>query len=105
MERVATAKSQKGKKNNVEKKVGECFQWKANGQCSKGDSCSFTHDLARGNRCKNQKGKGPPSSPAPDTKAKTDGLTLQQIRQQRSEPLDRKAQIAVPIKKLSYPVI
>ena len=26
------------------KKVGECFQWKAQGQCSKGDSCRFSHD-------------------------------------------------------------
>ena len=24
--------------------MGECFQWKAHGQCSKGDSCSFSHD-------------------------------------------------------------
>ena len=25
-------------------KVGECFQWKAHGQCSRGYSCSFSHD-------------------------------------------------------------
>ena len=25
--------------------VGDCWQWKANGQCSKGDSCSFRHDM------------------------------------------------------------
>ena len=25
---------------DVERKVGECFQWTAHGQCSKGDSCS-----------------------------------------------------------------
>ena len=31
--------------------MGECFQWKAHGQCSKGDSCSFSHDGASGNRC------------------------------------------------------
>ena len=31
------------KKAYVERKVGECFQWKAHGQCSKGDSCSFNH--------------------------------------------------------------
>ena len=34
----------KGKKACVERKVRECFQWKAHGQCSKGDSCSFSHD-------------------------------------------------------------
>ena len=24
---------------------GDCWQWKANGQCSKGDNCSFRHDI------------------------------------------------------------
>ena len=37
--RVVT-KSQKGTKVIVERKVGESFQWKANGQCLRGDSCS-----------------------------------------------------------------
>ena len=32
------------KKACVERKVRECFQWKAHGQCSKGDSCSFSRD-------------------------------------------------------------
>ena len=27
----------------VERTVGECYQWKAHGQCSKGDSCSISH--------------------------------------------------------------
>ena len=40
VERGAVTKSQKGKKAFVERKVGQCFQWKAHGQCSKGDSCS-----------------------------------------------------------------
>ena len=54
-----------------ERKVGQCFQWK--GQCSKGDSCSFSHDplLASGNRssssssscCSRQRRKGRSSSP------------------------------------------
>ena len=44
-ERGAVTKSRKG----VERKVGECYQWKATGQCSKGDSCSFSHELATGN--------------------------------------------------------
>ena len=33
---------QNGKKADVERKVGECFQWKAHRQRSKGDSCSQT---------------------------------------------------------------
>ena len=34
----------KGKKAYVDRKVGECFQWKAHGKCWKGDSCCFSHD-------------------------------------------------------------
>ena len=45
VERGSVTKSQKGKNACVERKVGECFHWKAHGQCSKGDSCSFNHDI------------------------------------------------------------
>ena len=34
----------------TKRKTGECFQWKANGSFSKGDSCSFLHSHASGNR-------------------------------------------------------
>ena len=44
VERGSVTKSQKGKKAYVERKVGKCFQWKAHGQCSRGDSCSFSDD-------------------------------------------------------------
>ena len=44
----------------MERTVGECFQWKI-GQCSKRDSCSFSHDRASGNRC-DQRRKGQSSS-------------------------------------------
>ena len=50
VERGSVTKSQKGKEAFVERKVGEPFQWKAKGQCSKGDSCSFRHEPACGNR-------------------------------------------------------
>ena len=42
----------KGKVQNslTKRKTGECFQWKAHGSCSKGDSCSFLHTRASGNR-------------------------------------------------------
>ena len=32
-------------KQREQRSPGECWQWKANGQCSKGDSCSFRHDM------------------------------------------------------------
>ena len=57
VERVATSRSEKGKKANVERKVGECFQWKAIGQCSERDSCSFRHDQTSGDRCVDYKGR------------------------------------------------
>ena len=28
-------------KQRAQRTLGDCWQWKANGQCSKGDSCSF----------------------------------------------------------------
>ena len=40
----------KGQNSFTKRKTGECFQWKANGSCSKGDSCSFLHSRASGNR-------------------------------------------------------
>ena len=46
VERGAVTKRPKGRKAVVERKVGECFQWKAIGQCSRGDSCSFSHEQA-----------------------------------------------------------
>ena len=48
-ERVAVIR---GKEQNsfTKRKTGECFQWKANGSCSKGESCSFLHTRASGNR-------------------------------------------------------
>ena len=64
--------SKKGRKASVDRKVGECFQWEAIGQCSKGDPCSFSHDPASGNR-RDQREEGQSSSPAPKAKAQTDG--------------------------------
>ena len=57
---------------SVDRKVGECYRWKAIGQCSEGDSCSFSHDRASGNRC-DQRQEGQSSCPAPKAKAQTDG--------------------------------
>ena len=52
MEKGAVTKSQKKeRKPTFERKVGEYYQWKAKGQCSKGDSCSVHHDPASGNGC------------------------------------------------------
>ena len=34
-----------GTKQREQRTLGECWQWKTNGQCSKGDNCSFRHDI------------------------------------------------------------
>ena len=49
------------------------MEWKAHGQCSKGGSCSFSHDKqVQGDLHGGQRRKGRLSSPAPNSKAKTD---------------------------------
>ena len=91
-ERVAVTEG-KGQNSFTDRTAGECFQWKANGSCSKGDSCSFLHSQASGNReisaegAKNtgvsslkpavdnerrRKGKGQASSYVPMGKGQTD---------------------------------
>ena len=43
-EKNAVVKNQ-GTKQRVQRTPGDCWQWEANGQCSKGDNCSFRHDF------------------------------------------------------------
>ena len=43
LETGVLVKSHKDRNVSAERKVGDCFQWKANGQCSKGDPCSWNH--------------------------------------------------------------
>ena len=34
-----------GTKQREQRSPGDCCHWKANGQCSKGDNCSFRHEM------------------------------------------------------------
>ena len=43
-ERNAVVKHQ-GTKQRVQRIHGDCWQWETNGQCSRGDNCSFRHDI------------------------------------------------------------
>ena len=43
-ERNAVVKNQ-GTKQRGQRILGDCWQWEANGQCSKGDNSSFRHDV------------------------------------------------------------
>ena len=56
----------------MECKVGACYQWKAIGQCSRGDSCSFSHADAPRKGC-GQRQEEQTSSPTPEAKVQADG--------------------------------
>ena len=49
-----------GTKQRGQRILGDCWQWETNGQCVKGDNCSFRHDI---NKC----GKSSPSNPSPNS--------------------------------------
>ena len=64
----------KERKPTLRGKWESAFSGKAHGQYSKGDSCSFSHDRqVQGDLYGGQRRKGRSSSPAPNSKAKTDG--------------------------------
>ena len=54
-EKNALVKNQ-GTKQRVQRILGDCWQWETNGQCVKGDNCSFRHDI-------DKRGKVSPSKP------------------------------------------
>ena len=54
---VTNRRGQRG----VERGQGECYQWKAKGQCSRGDKCSFRHDEDK--RATPTPKNAPPSEP------------------------------------------
>ena len=43
-EKNAVVKNQ-GTKQRLQRILGDCWQWETNGQCVKGDTCSFRHDM------------------------------------------------------------
>ena len=60
-ETSALVKNQRAKQRE-KRTLGDCWQWKANGQCSKGDKCSFRHD-------KDKRAK--PTQPNPSPRSST----------------------------------
>ena len=55
----AVVKNQ-GTKQRVERILGDCWQWETNGQCVKGNNCSFRHDM-------NKRGQVTPQNPSPNS--------------------------------------
>ena len=47
-------------KQRVQRILGDCWQWETNGQCVKGNNCSFRHDM-------NKRRKVTPSNPSPNS--------------------------------------
>ena len=58
-EKNAVDKSQVTK-HREQRSLGDCWQWTANGQCSKGDNCSFRHDI-------NKRAKSTQPNPSPSS--------------------------------------
>ena len=58
-ERNAVVKNQ-GTKQRGQRILGDCWQWETNGQCSKGDNCSFRHDV-------NKRAKMTQPNPSPNS--------------------------------------
>ena len=58
-EKNAVVKNQ-GTKKRVQRILGDCWQWETNGQCVKGDNCSFRHDI-------DKRGKITPPNPPPNS--------------------------------------
>ena len=59
MKRNAVVKNQ-GTKLREQRTLGDCWQWKAQGQCSEGDNCSFRHDI-------NKRAKTTQPNPSPSS--------------------------------------
>ena len=55
-EKNAVVKNQ-GTKQRVQRILGDCWQWETNGQCVKGNNCSFRHEM-------DTRGKSSPSNPS-----------------------------------------
>ena len=52
-ERNAVVKNQ-GTEQRGKRTLGDCWQWETNGQCVKGDNCSFRHDTNKRGKLHNQ---------------------------------------------------
>ena len=79
----------------VQRIVGDCWQWETNGQCSKGDNCSFRHDMK-----KRAKSKQPNPSPNSSTKQIVKNASRTRSPRGRS-PSGRMARLPITSKELA----
>ena len=76
-ERNAVVKNQ-GTKQRVQRILGYCWQWESNGQCSKGDNCSFRHDM-------NKRAKSSQPNPAPSSSTRQNERKASRTRSPRGK--------------------
>ena len=77
-----------GIKQREQRSLGDCWQWKAIGQCSKGDNCSFRHDVN-----KRAKSTQPNSSPSSSTRQRVKNASRTRSPRGRS-PSGKMARLA-----------
>ena len=71
----------KGTKQRGQRTLGDCWQWKTNGQCSKGDNSSFRHDI-------NKRAKMTQPNPSPSS-------SCSRMREKHREPEVPEARVPV----------
>ena len=76
-EKNAVVKNQ-GTKQRVQRILGDCWQWEANGQCIKGDNCSFRLDI-------NKRGKMTQSNTSPNSFMQQNERKASRTRSPRGE--------------------
>ena len=74
-ERNAVVKNQ-GPKQRVQRILGDCWQWEFNGQCTRGDNCSFRHDI-------NKRGQMTESNTSPNSFMQQSETKASRIRSPR----------------------
>ena len=72
--------------------LGECCRWKANRQCSKGDNCSFRHDINKRART-TQPNSSPRSSTQQSVKKHIENPKSQRKKSHEGEWLDCRARM------------
>ena len=78
-ETSAVVKNQ-GTKQREQRSPGDCWQWKANWQCSKGDNCSFRHDM-------NKHAKSTQPNPSPNSFMQQNERNASRTRSPRGKSL------------------
>ena len=76
-ETSAVVKSQETKQRE-KRTLGDCWQWKDNGQCSKGDNCSFRHDI-------NKRAKSTQPNPSPSSSTRQNERNATRTRSPRGK--------------------